>query len=147
MKVKIRSKNVRITPDIEKRMNKKLSILNKYFIMSDSVEAKVLIKGYPTTQKIEVTIPTEYVLLRAEETAEDLYDAMEVIVDKLEGQIRKYKTKLSRKSKNNKLAFNIASLDAIEDTDEDEDVVVRTKTINPGAGNCPTKMLYSMFSP
>ena len=53
-----------------------------------------------------------------------------LVIDKLERQIRKYKTKLSRKSKNNKLAFNINTLEALEEPEE-EDVVVKTKTINP----------------
>ena len=60
------------------------------------MEAKVLIRTYPFGQKIEVTIPTEHVLLRAEETSDDLYEAIDLVIDKLERQIRKYKTKLSR---------------------------------------------------
>ena len=66
MKVIIRGKNIDLTEGIETKINKKLSVLDKYFIMSDNVEAKVLIRVYPVGQKIEVTIPTEYVLLRAE---------------------------------------------------------------------------------
>lgn len=129
MKVSIRGKNITVTKGIQEKVEKKLSKLDKYFIMND-VEAKVLVRTYPNTQKIEVTIPTEYVLLRAEEVNDDLYDAIDLVVDKLEGQIRKYKTKLSRKSKNNKLAFNVAALEELEDSDE-EDVIVKTKTINP----------------
>ncbi|MCD7951018.1 MAG: ribosome-associated translation inhibitor RaiA [Erysipelotrichaceae bacterium] len=129
MKVSIRGKNLAITPDIEKRVKKKLGILDKYFIMSDNVEAKVLIRDYPVGQKIEVTIPTEYVLLRAEVVDDDVYNALDQVIDKLEGQIRKYKTRLSRKSKDNKLAFNIASIQPLDD--EEEDVIVKTKTISP----------------
>ena len=66
MKVIIRGKNIDLTEGIETKINKKLSVLDKYFIMSDNVEAKVLIRVYPVGQKIEVTIPTEYVLLRGD---------------------------------------------------------------------------------
>jgi putative sigma-54 modulation protein len=76
-----------------------------------------------------VTIPTEYVLLRAEVVDQDLYNAIDLVIDKLEGQIRKYKTRLNRKSKDNKLAFNLASIEPLED--EEEDVLVKTKTITP----------------
>ena len=62
MKVIIRGKNIELTEGIQAKVNKKLSMLDKYFIMSDNVEAKVLIRTYPVGQKIEVTIPTEYVL-------------------------------------------------------------------------------------
>ena len=128
MKVIIRGKNIELTEGIQAKVNKKLSMLDKYFIMSDNVEAKVLIRTYPVGQKIEVTIPTEYVLLRAEEMDEDLYNAIDLVIDKLEGQIRKYKTRLNRKSKDNKLAFNLASIEPLE---EEEDVLVKTKTITP----------------
>ncbi len=129
MKVNIRGKNISLTEGIEQKINKKLSILDKYFIMSDNVEARVLIRTYPLGQKIEVTIPTEYVLLRAEVVDDDLYNAVDLVIDKLERQIRKYKTRLSRKSKDNKLAFNVASIIPLDEEEEDE--VVKTKTINP----------------
>ena len=129
MKVSIRGKNIALTEGIETKITKKLSMLDKYFIMSENVEAKVLIRTYPVGQKIEVTIPTEYVLLRAEVVDNDLYNAIDLVIDKLEGQIRKYKTRLSRKSKDNKLALNVASIEPLEHLEED--VIVKTKSISP----------------
>ena len=128
MKISVRGKNIEITEAIESKISDKLSTLDKYFIVSDNVEAKVLCRVYPYGQKLEVTIPTEYVLLRAEVVDSDLYTAMDLVVDKLEGQIRKYKTRLSRKSKDNKLAFNLSS---IEDVETDDDVLVKVKSITP----------------
>lgn len=129
MKITLRGKNIEITEAIEEKVSEKLSKLDKYFIVSENVEAKVLVRTYPYGQKIEVTIPTEYVLLRAEVVDQDLYIAIDLVIDKLEGQIRKYKTRLNRKSKDNKLAFNLASIEPLED--EEEDVLVKTKTITP----------------
>lgn len=129
MKITLRGKNIKITEAIEEKVSEKLSKLDKYFIVSENVEAKVLVRTYPYGQKIEVTIPTEYVLLRAEVVDQDLYNAIDLVIDKLEGQIRKYKTRLNRKSKDNKLAFNLASIEPLED--EEEDVLVKTKTITP----------------
>ncbi|MFR5063650.1 MAG: ribosome hibernation-promoting factor, HPF/YfiA family [Thomasclavelia spiroformis] len=128
MKISVRGKNIEITEAIESKISDKLSKLDKYFIVSDNVEAKVLCRVYPYGQKLEVTILTEYVLLRAEVVDSDLYTAMDLVVDKLEGQIRKYKTRLSRKSKDNKLAFNLSS---IEDVETDDDVLVKVKSITP----------------
>ena len=129
MKVSIRGKNIALTEGIETKITKKLSMLDKYFIMSENVEAKVLIRTYQVGQKIEVTIPTEYLLLRAEVVDNDLYNAIDLVIDKLEGQIRKYKTRLSRKSKDNKLALNVASIEPLEHSEED--VIVKTKSISP----------------
>ena len=129
MKITLRGKNIEITEAIEEKVGEKLSKLDKYFIVSENVEAKVLVRTYPYGQKIEVTIPTEYVLLRAEVVDQDLYNAIDLVIDKLEGQIRKYKTRLNRKSKDNKLAFNLASIEPLDG--EEEDVLVKTKTITP----------------
>lgn len=129
MKITLRGKNIEITEAIEEKVGEKLSKLDKYFIVSENVEAKVLVRTYPYGQKIEVTIPTEYVLLRAEVVDQDLYNAIDLVIDKLEGQIRKYKTRLNRKSKDNKLAFNLASIEPLDD--EEEDILVKTKTITP----------------
>ena len=128
MKISVRGKNIEITEAIESKISDKLSKLDKYFIVSDNVEAKVLCRVYPYGQKLEVTIPTEYVLLRAEVVDSDLYTAMDLVVDKLEGKIRKYKTILISKSKDNKLAFNLSS---IEDVETDDDVLVKVKSITP----------------
>ena len=129
MKITLRGKNIEITEAIEEKVSEKLSKLDKYFIVSENVEAKVLVRTYPYGQKIEVTIPTEYVLLRAEVVDQDLYNAIDLVIDKLEGQIRKYKTRLSRKSKDNKLALNVASIEPLDH--EEEDVIVKTKSISP----------------
>lgn len=127
MKVIVRGKNIEITEAIENKITKQLAKLDKYFIISDNVEAKVLARTYPYGQKIEVTIPTDYVILRAEDVADDLYTAIDKVIEKIEGQIRKQKTKLSRK--NNKSTFNMASIEDVDDSEED--VLVRTKTITP----------------
>ena len=89
MKVTIRGKNIDITDGIKEKVEKKLSKLDKYFLEGEDLNASVLVRTYPYGQKIEVTIPTKLVLLRAEETNEDLYDAIDLIIDKLERQIRK----------------------------------------------------------
>lgn len=129
MKINIRGKNVEITEAIEAKVADKLSKLDKYFIVSDSVEAKVLVRTYPYGQKIEVTIPTEYVLLRAEVVEDDLYNAIDLVIGKLERQIRKYKTRLNRKSKDTKLALNLVTVEPLEK--EEEDVLVKVKSITP----------------
>ena len=94
MKVNIVGKNVKVTPAIAEKVNKKLDHLTKYFLIDYNVTAKVLIRTYPVGQKIEVTIPTKYAILRAEVVDDDLYAAIDLAIDKLEDQIRRQKTRL-----------------------------------------------------
>lgn len=127
MKVKIVGKNVMVTPDISEKINKKLNVLNKYFIIDENDEAKVLIREYPAKQKIEVTIPTKYAILRAEVVSDDLYSAIDIAIDKLEDQIRRQKTRLQKK---NKTSLAEAFLAEAEDEDYGDEVV-KTKSIVP----------------
>ena len=99
MKVNIVGKNITVTQGISEKINKKLDVLTKYFIIGEDDVANVLVRTYPTKQKIEVTIPTRYAILRAEVVDDDLYAAIDRAVDKLEDQIRRTKTRITRKNK------------------------------------------------
>lgn len=96
-KYQIRGENIAVTDAIREYAERKISKLEKYF---DSQDATVHVnaKVYPNKkQKAEVTIPLKGVTLRAEETSDDWYGSLDIVVDKLERQVRK--TKLHRKIK------------------------------------------------
>ena len=127
MKFEIVGKNVTITTGMKEKIEKKLSSLNKYILIDEEATARVVARVYPNIQKIEVTIPSKAGLLRTEVMHEDLYAAIDLAVDKLEDQIRRQKTRLSRKHKEKlALSFLEEETDSIEDED---DVLVKTKTI------------------
>lgn len=130
MKVQIYGKNITVTPAIANKIENKLSHLEKYFIIDDSVVANVVVRVYPNKQKIEVTIPTKFAVLRAEVVHDDLYAAIDLAIDKLEDQIRRQKTRLTRKNKE-KLAYAFIEEAANDDASEGLDEVVRTKSISP----------------
>ena len=97
MKTSIRGNKVTVTKSIKEYINEKLGRLDKYFENPKDIECKVLIKVKNQEQIIEVTVPTSKFTLRAEERHEDLYAATDLVIDKLEGQIRKNKDKIGRK--------------------------------------------------
>lgn len=129
MKFNIRGENIEVTPALKEYVEKKLSKLERYF--DTFPEIKVNLKVYSDKQRVEVTIPFTDLLLRAEETNSDMYAAIDLVVDKIERQIRKHKTKVNRKLRekgsvktNFILPEAVAVLDAVE---EDELELVRTK--------------------
>ena len=128
MKVNIYGKNITVTPALSEKIEKKLNHLEKYFMIDDSVVANVVVRVYPNKQKIEVTIPTKYAVLRTEVVHDDLYAAIDLAIDKLEDQIRRQKTRLIRKNKE-KLAYAFIEEMDFEDSYEDNDELVRTKTV------------------
>ena len=97
MKISIRGDKITVTKAIKEYITEKLSRLDKYFEKPKEIECKVLIKVKNQDQSIEVTVPTSKFTLRAEERHQDLYAATDLVIDKLEGQIRKNKAKLEKK--------------------------------------------------
>ena len=131
MKVQIYGKNITVTPAIAEKIEKKLNHLEKYFIIDENVVANVVVRVYPNKQKIEVTIPTKFAVLRAEVVQDDLYAAIDLAIDKLEDQIRRKKTRLTRKNKE-KLAYAFIEEEEIEEEFDDTDnELVRTKSLVP----------------
>lgn len=97
-KFHIRGENIAITDAIRDYAETKLSKLEKYF--SEDVTVHVTAKIYPTKQaKAEVTIPSKVVTLRAEETSDNWYASLDSVIDKLERQIRKHKTKVQKRNR------------------------------------------------
>ena len=97
-KFHIRGENITITDPIHNYAKTKLSKLEKYF--AEDVTVHVTAKVYPNKQaKVEVTIPSKTVTLRAEETSNDWYASLDLVVDKLERQMRKHKTKMQKRNR------------------------------------------------
>src|SRR5699024_2319708 len=97
MKYNIRGENIEVTDSISENVEKKIGKLNKNFETTPTSDVHVNLSVYNEEQQIEVTIPMTDLLLRVEEQHTDLYAAIDLVVDKLERQIRKYKTKVNRK--------------------------------------------------
>ena len=98
MEILIRGNKVDITDSMSSYVKEKLAKLDKY-MNTDSVKANVLVKVRNYSQKVEVTIPLNTLILRAEEEQQDFYSAVDLVVSKLERQIRKNKDKLIKKEK------------------------------------------------
>ncbi|MDQ0244735.1 ribosome hibernation-promoting factor, HPF/YfiA family [Priestia abyssalis] len=128
MMYNIRGENIEVTPAIREHVEKKLSKLERYFDQEINADVHVNLKVYNNKQKIEVTIPMTHLVLRAEEVHDDLYAAADLVVDKLERQIRKHKTKVNRKIREREpakyvFANNVESNVAVQDEEEDLELV------------------------
>lgn len=129
MKVQITGKNITITEAMRAQTEAKLSKMDKYFIIDESVVAKVLARTYKNDQKIEITIFTKMMDFRVEVRSDDYYNALDLAIDKLEGQMRKLKTRIDKKhheSLAESLDFN--NFD-IEEEDNTNDEIVRVKEV------------------
>ena len=128
MEIIIRGDKLKVTDSMKNYIEEKIAKLDKYLQNSDDVRATVVVKVRNHNQVVEITVPLKSLILRAEESQEDIYAAVDLALDKLERQIRKNKTKLlTRQNKNtNLIGFSFDNVDEIEESSEK---IVKRKTI------------------
>ena len=125
MNINIRGDKIEVTDSIRNYVKEKLARLDKYFDEPNKIDAHILIRVKNNEEIIEVTIPTSKYTLRAEEKNADLYAAIDLVVDVLERQIRKNKTKLNKHRSDDLTGF------AFVESDEEEinESIVKRKNI------------------
>ena len=130
----IKGDNIEVTPAIREHIEKKVEKIERYFPEGTNANAMVNLKAINNSQsKVEITIPMKNLTLRAEERHDELYAAVDLIVGKLERQIRKYKTKVNRKFRDREpMGQAFANYESeingnTEDEKEEDFTIVRTK--------------------
>lgn len=124
MKTNIYLRKMELSAEKKDMISKKLDKLGKFF--DDDVSADVVISTQKDKIIAEVTVRTVDMIYRAEERNDDLYNAIDIIVETIVRQIRKNKTRLAKKLREgvNK-EYDFASFD---DVDDAEIKIVKTKT-------------------
>jgi len=96
MRINIHGKNKFVVkPALKEYIEQQLLPIEKMFRMADNVAANVVCKEYGNLKKVEITIPTKYLIMRSECEADDMFKAVDLAVDKLEQQIHKHKKKIN----------------------------------------------------
>lgn len=133
IKYSIRGENIEVTDAIRSYVESKLGKIQKYFHVEQELDARVNLKVYKEkTAKVEVTIPLGAVTLRAEDISQDMYGSIDLVVDKIERQIRKNKTKIAKKNREKTSAGQVFTsefeAEVIEETPARK--IVRTKNVS-----------------
>ena len=103
MEVTVKGKNVQITDAIRDHAKKKLSKFDKYFEVTP--EATVTCSVEKDRHTVEVTMLSSGLVLRAEESSPDLYASIDMVIDIIDKQINKNKTRLGRRIRQD-ISFN-----------------------------------------
>ena len=128
LKISIHGDHVKITESIKEYVEEKLSKLGKYFNDSNDVDVIVKVRLRGVLQIIEVTVPTKLFTIRAEESNEDLYAAIDLVQKKLETQIKKNKSKIASRYKDKK-GYVIIDEEPVENEEVEESLIVRRKEV------------------
>lgn len=126
MNVILTGKNMDITDALRDQVKKKVRKLERYF--EPGTEVQVTMTVEKNRHILEVTIPFDGVILRAEESTDDMYASIDMVLDKLERQIHKHRTKLERKIRSGAFRHDQPLFsEQIALDDGREPTVVRTK--------------------
>ena len=124
MKITIVGRKLNVYDDTRELIEKKLAKLDKYF-KAEATEATVTLSRKRNVSSLDVTINADGTLFRSEVDADDFRIALDQTVDHIESQIRKNKTKLAKR-----LRENVMDMSMIPDPEEiipEDEPIIRVK--------------------
>ena len=124
MKIQLTAKNVKVSDRLEENIEKKFDKLGKYF--QDDVTANVVVSKFKDMTKFEATINAKQAVFRAEAVNDNVYEAIDDVIERLSNQMSKLKCKLESRYKENKAL----KLEFVPEPDlevEEEEIVVKRK--------------------
>lgn len=127
MKVIISGRRMELDERLKAMIEKKMAKLAKFF--GDDAQVKVTVTQEAGSRFVmEVTVFSGGMIYRAEETTNDAFAAIDKTVAAIERQIRRNKTRLEKRLRDN--AFDPANFDADTQTEEETDFkIVKTKLL------------------
>ena len=124
MRISISGKNLEVSDYMRETAEKKLSKLSKFF--PQDAEAQVSLAVEKNRHIVEVTVPYEGRIVRAEETSGDMYASLDNVVYKLEKQVQRYRTRQERRRHTGEVIADVAP-GAPEEKEACTPRIVRTK--------------------
>ncbi len=126
MKTTIIGRQVRVTDELKALFEKKLSKFDRFF--QDSAEACVTLYRTKIHEAVEVTIASNGILYRSEVEDTTFQNALDRAVERIEGQIRKNKTRLEKKLREG--AFDKTAGEPEDEIEEDGEFIIRRKSFS-----------------
>ncbi len=130
----VKSRNIELNEELKKRAEKKIrDRVTKYFDKVIKVEVELSREKNPKIAKnsiVEVTVFTPGEIIRSKDAGSNMFEAIDKVANKLEGQIKKYRAKLIQRGRKDNVA-KAASLQEIETGIKNQIVKVKTFTIKP----------------
>jgi putative sigma-54 modulation protein len=125
MHVVVTGRNIELTPALKDYLIEKLHRSQKHFEHPLDISALLSVAKNPSiaqSQTAEVTIKVNGSLIRGKESTENMYASIDLVANKIERQLSKFKTRHGSKAKGKTGHFNITTIDAGAGLDNDEAV-------------------------
>ena len=118
MQLSLYGKHLELTDALRDYVQQRLDKLDRYFPGPHT--AQVALSVQREQQTVEVTVPFEGLILRAQESDTSMYAAIDLVLDKLERQIHKFKTRVHRKQRHQSARADNGALVTVEEPDTEE---------------------------
>lgn len=96
-RVVVVGKNIDVTPALREYSEKKIAKLSKFFQQREDVEVSVVLSVEHDMHIAEITYQLGGLILRGEGRTKDLYASIDAASDRIERQVRKYKTRIQKR--------------------------------------------------
>lgn len=120
MKINTRGKNIELTPALKDYVEEKVGRIEKYFDHA-SIDAQVSLGVERERHTVEVTAFVDGLILRGEEATGDMYASIDGVMEKIERQIRKHKTRINRKFRERKEEIQLEMGGFSQDDEEEQE--------------------------
>ena len=125
MKFQYSEKKVKLPGNVHAYAEKKVMKLARYF--EENAEALVVFSVEKNRNNVELTVHGAGTWFRARESTSDMFASIDAAVGTIEGQIRKNKTRLARRLKQDAISRTVEETSFVPEEDEDEQEIVRIK--------------------
>lgn len=129
MKILIVAKQIEVTEDMRRLYDRKLAKFDKFF--GKDTDAVITLSRKKNSEKLELTIKFGGSIFRAEESADTFQIALDRVMDSVERQIRKNKTRLQKKVRIDHFADAVAELPGDEDEADVPEIRVKQFDLKP----------------
>ena len=125
MKFQYSEKKVKLPGNVHAYAEKKVMKLARYF--EENAEALVVFSVEKNRNNVELTVRGAGTWFRAKESTSDMFASIDAAVGTIEGQIRKNKTRLARRLKQDAFSRTVEETSFVPEETEDEQEIVRIK--------------------
>jgi len=127
MKFQFSEKKVKLPGNVHAYAEKKVMKLARYF--EEDAEALVVFSVEKNRNKVELTVHGAGTWFRASESTSDMFASIDAAVGTIEGQIRKNKTRLARRLRQDAFARTVEETSFAPEPEEEDDLsIVRVKS-------------------
>ena len=121
MKFQFSEKKVKLPGNVHAYAEKKVMKLARYF--EEDAQALVVFSVEKNRNNVELTVRGAGTWFRAHESTSDMFASIDAAVGTIEGQIRKNKTRLARRLRQDAFVRSVEETSFVDETEETLDIV------------------------